>query len=48
MIAHYDEVQGDQKEMHESIQGVHGAMTSDIQDGQKGGMMQMYVVITLR
>ena len=33
--------------MHESIQGVHGAMTSDIQDGQKRGMMQMYVVIII-
>ena len=48
MIEHDDEVQGDQIEMHESIQHVHGAMISDIQDGQKGGMMQMYVVITMR
>ena len=44
----HDDVQGDQIEMHESIQGVHGAMTSKIEDGQKGGMMQMYVVITVR
>ena len=33
---------------HESIRGVHGAMKSEIQDDQKGGMMQMYVVITVR
>ena len=48
MIKHDDEVQGDQIELHESIRGVHGAMTSDIQDVQKGGMMQMYMVITVR
>ena len=34
----HDDVQGDQIEMHESIQGVHGAMLSDMQDGQKGRM----------
>ena len=44
----YVERQGDQIEMHESIQGVHGAMTSEIQDGQKGGMMRIFVVITVR
>ena len=38
VIEHDDEVQGDQMEMHESIQGVHGAMLSDMQDGQKGRM----------
>ena len=48
MIEHDDEVQFDQIEMHQNIPGVHGAMTSEIQDGQKGGMMQMYVVITVR
>ena len=47
-MEHDDEVQGDQIEMHESIRGVHGAMTSEIKDVQKGGMMQMYVVITMR
>ena len=31
-----------------SIRGVHGAMTSEIQDGQKGAIMKMYVVITVR
>ena len=33
---HDDEVQCDPIEMHESIGGVHGAMTSKIHDGQKG------------
>ena len=33
IVKHSDEVQGDQIEMHESIQGVHGAMSSEIQDG---------------
>ena len=44
MIEHDYEVQGDMIEMHE----VSEEMTSKIQDGQKGGMMQMYVVITVR
>ena len=47
-MEHDDEVQFDPIEMHESIRGVHGAMTSKIQDVQRGGMMQMYVVITVR
>ena len=38
-MEHDDEVQGDQIKINESIYGVHGAMTSKIQqDGQKGGM----------
>ena len=36
MKEHDDEVQGDQIEMHESMRGFHGAMASEIQDGQKG------------
>ena len=48
MIENYYEEQGDQIEVHESIQLIHGAITREIQDGKKGGMMQMYVVITVR
>ena len=40
-MKHVD-VQCDQIAMHESIQRVHGAMTSKIEDGQKGEM-QMYI-----
>ena len=41
MMEHDDEVQGDLIELRESIQSVHEAMTSKIQDGQKGGKMQI-------
>ena len=36
MIEHDAEIQGDQIEMYTSIRSVHGAMTSEIQDGRKG------------
>ena len=43
MIELDDEIQGVQIEMYMNIRGVHGSMTSEIQDGHKGGMMQMYI-----
>ena len=48
MIEQDDKVQGDQIEMHANIRGIHGAMASKMQDCKKGGMLQMYVVITVR
>ena len=38
----HDDVQGDQIEMHASLQGVHGETTTEIQDDQRGGMMQLH------
>ena len=47
-ISEHDHMWRSMIEMPESIQGVHGAMTCEIQESQKGGIMQIYVVITVR